>query len=115
MSPEELEKFTKNLKWLETLVPTLPDLAFIEPTVQSLALINHSNKFSNDLMIMIGVAGFIATKARVVDESRFQDITPTEYLHHAYILLKLSRNEEPSESEYSITMNNLYKYCYGKI
>jgi hypothetical protein len=110
MSQEELRSSTEeNLKWLGALVATLPDLAFIEPTVQAMAIINKNSKFSNDELIMIGVAGFIATKARIVDEERFQTITPGEYIHHAYVLLKLSKSEEPTEAEYLSTMQNLYK------
>jgi len=110
MSPEELKKSTEdNLKWLGSLVPTLPDLSFIEPTVQALALINQNNKFSNDEMIIIGISGIVATKARIVDESRFQEITPAEYFQHAYVLLKVYRKEEPTEAEFLEAIKNLYK------
>ena len=107
--PESIKSTEENLKWLGAIVPTLPDLAFIEPTVQAMALINKNSKFSTDELIMIGVAGFIATKARIVDEERFLSISPGEYIHHSYVLLKLSKSEEPTEAEYLSTMPNLYK------
>jgi hypothetical protein len=110
MFQEELRKLTEeNLKWLATLVPTLPELAFIEPVVQSLALINKDTGFSEEEMMIIGVAGIIATKARIVDEKRFQELTPNEYFQHAYILLKIFKKEEPSEEEYLNTIKKLYK------
>jgi hypothetical protein len=110
MSPEELKKSTEEtLKWLGELVPYMPDISFIEPTVQAFALINHENKFTQDILIMIGLAGLIATKARLVDETKFLTITPGEYFQHAYILFKLHNSEEPQESEFLDMMQKLYK------
>jgi hypothetical protein len=113
MSQDELKKSTEetnsleNLKWLASIAPSMPELSFIEPVAQAMALIN--TKYTNDEIIIIGTSGFIATKARVVDEERFQKITPSEYFHHAYILFKMMKKEEPSESEYIDLMNKIYK------
>ncbi len=110
MSQEELKKLTEEtLKWLGELVPYMPDLTFIEPTIQAMALINQSNKFSDDILTLIGVSGLIATKARIVDEKRFLEIPPSVYFQHAYVLLKLSRSEEPVEAEFLDVMQKLYK------
>ena len=110
MSQEELRKSTEEtLKWLGELVPSMPDLSFIEPTVQAMALINQDNKFSPDILILIGISGLIATKARLVDEKRFLAVSPSEYFQHAYVLLKLARSEEPTEAEFMDVMQKLYK------
>jgi hypothetical protein len=110
MSLEESEKLTKeNLEWLRSLVPTLPDLSFLEPTIQTLALINQANQLSTDTMVVMAVAGFIATKARTVNEKRFQEVQPGDYIQHAYILLKVSRNEAPTEGDYLYLIQKLYK------
>jgi hypothetical protein len=101
MSQNELKTITENnLKWLNSLVSELPDLRFIEPVSQALALINRHNHFTDDEIVIIGTAGLLATKARTVDENKFQEITPGEYFHHAYILLKVFKKEEPCEEEY---------------
>jgi hypothetical protein len=100
MSQEESKDIETNLKWLASLLPTLPDLKYIEPIVQSLALIGFYEKYTSDELIIIGVAGLLTAKARTVDETRFQEITPNEYLHHSYVLLKLSKKEPLDKNEF---------------
>lgn len=100
MYQEEYNDIEINLKWLANLVPTLPDLNAIEPVVQSLALIGFDKKYTEEEMIIIGVAGLLTTRARITDEKKFQEITPNEYLHHSYVLLKMFKKESPDKNEF---------------
>jgi len=110
MSQEESKKLIEeNLKWLHSLVPVMPDVSLIEPTVQSLAIINSSSKFNQTELMTIGVVGFVMTKARIVDEKKFQTIPPNDYMLHAYFLLTASRKEKGTEEEFLAMMQKIYK------
>jgi hypothetical protein len=109
MSQSESNESTENLKWLYSLVTEMPDVAFVEPVVQSFALLNNKLSFTNDELVIIGVSGLLATKARLVDEKRFQEITPYEYFHHSYVLYKRFKKEEPLSSEFMAFIDKIYK------
>lgn len=110
MSQEESKKLIEeNLKWLHSIVSVMPDLSFIEPTVQSLAILNSSKKYDEIELMTLGVVGFVMTKARIVDEKKFQTISPNDYMLHAYFLLTGFKKIEASEEVFLALMQKIYK------
>lgn len=89
MEEEDIKKkIEEDFDWLVEIFPQIPEVTFLEPIVQSLAIFNAANgiNISNDDVMIVAVAGFVATRARVIDEDRFMNVFPTTYLQFAFLI-----------------------------
>jgi hypothetical protein len=97
----EEEKNKKDIVWLlHCMNNSAPDMKFLEPTIQSLSLIYATKNepiFTHEDLIKMSLSGFIAMRARMVDESRFSDVHPFLYYQAAQLLM---------EKDYSIGVDN---------
>jgi len=82
------KKVEEDFDWLVELFPEIPDLKYLEPIIQSLAIFNAANRINltNDDLMVVALSGFVATRARVVDDKRFLDIDPHTYLQFSFLL-----------------------------
>lgn len=86
------KKLADELRWLQMVCPEPPNIEVIESTCQSFGILKAVNPFlrkyeKNDI-IKISLIGHIASKAREVDENRFQEISPYAYFHLAHYFVE---------------------------
>ena len=88
MTDELRKKVEEDFDWLVEIFPQIPEVTFLEPIIQSLAIFNAANNINlkNEDLVVLAVAGFVATRARVLDEKRFMEIFPNTYLQFAFLL-----------------------------
>lgn len=81
-----------NLLWiLGCMNHSAPDIKFLEPTIQSISLLYATKSepiLDQEDVVKIALSGFIAMRARMVDESRFNEIHPFLYYQASQILMK---------------------------
>jgi len=91
-----IKKTQEDFKWLLSSAPTAPNIAHLEGTVQSFALLlGQNNKISEwnyEDLIKVALGGFIANRARLLDEERFLEIPPTTYYQVAQHLMERDYN-----------------------
>lgn len=82
------KKVEEDFEWLVELFPDIPDIKFLEPNIQSMAIFNAANgiNLTNEDLMVIALSGFVASRARVVDDQRFLDIDPHTYLQFSFLL-----------------------------
>ena len=103
-----INKTKEDFKWLLSSAPTAPNLVHLEGTIQAFALLlGQNNKISEckyEDLIKVALGGFIANRARLLDEERFLDIPPTTYYQAAQYLMErdygLSENTEEGFKEF---------------
>lgn len=97
------DKIKEDLGWLMVLCPTLPpksETEHIEPAAQALSILQSLNMFkilnreplTSQEMLKLAVAGWIAMKARKVDEQRFHQVLPQSFIHLANFLVDANDN-----------------------
>lgn len=88
MEDDLRKKVEEDFEWLVELFPDIPEIKYLEPNIQSLAVFNAANgiNLTNEDLIVIAVAGFVATRARVVDDKRFLELDPHTYLQFSFLL-----------------------------
>jgi hypothetical protein len=84
-------KTFEDVKWLIKSFPKAPDVKFLESGIQSFAIFHGLNPMidwdEHDL-IKLTLAGFIAARARMMDEERFNTIEPHVYYQVAQFLVE---------------------------
>ena len=112
MEEDDLKKkVEEDFDWLVELFPQLPEVTFLEPIVQSLAIFNAANNISlqNEDLLAVAMSGFVATRARVVDEERFMQVDPHTYLQFAYMLTQaFMLNKETDNEDYKEFMRRIH-------
>lgn len=87
-----INKTTEDFKWLVSSTPTAPSIAHLESSIQAFALlsaVNYNNvAWKHADFIKMALGGFIANRARLLDEDRFVDIPPTTYYQVAQYLME---------------------------
>lgn len=85
------EKTVEDVKWLIKSFPKAPDVKFLESGIQSFAIfqgMNPSINWDEHDLIKLTLAGFIAMRARMIDETRFNTIDPHIYYQVAQYLVE---------------------------
>lgn len=85
------EKTFEDVKWLIKSFPKAPDVKFLETGIQSFAIfqgLNSKIDWDEHDLIKLTLAGYIATRARMLDESRFTSIDPHVYYQVAQYLVE---------------------------
>lgn len=102
MDTELEQKTFDDMKWLLQMFPKSPDVKFLETGIQSFALFMTANpKISWDEhdLIKLTLAGFVATRARMVDEEKFNTIDPFVYYQVAQYLVERDYKGQPDTPE----------------
>jgi hypothetical protein len=85
------KKLYEDMKWLIQLFPKAPDVRMLESSIQSFALFMAINartiKWDDHDLIKLTLAGYIATRARMVDENKFTSIDPLMYYQVAQYMV----------------------------
>lgn len=85
------EKAFEDVKWLIKSFPKAPDVKFLEAGIQSFAILQGMNpglNWDEHDLIKLTLAGYIATRARMIDEERFNTIDPHVYYQVAQYLVE---------------------------
>lgn len=96
------QKVVDDVKWLVKLFPTAPDVKFLESSIQSFAIfmgINPSIQWDEHDLIKLTLAGYIAARARMIDEDRFTNIYPHVYYQVAQYLVEKDYKGVPDTPE----------------
>lgn len=99
-----------HIEWLGTFVKYPPDIKILEPSIQSLSILFsyiEKNISEQDLLI-IATAGYVAMKARLQDENKFLEISPKTYFEYAHYLCDVVYNEtEATEENFHKFLENI--------
>ena len=101
----ETQKNKEDLVWLlKCMCNEAPDIKFIEPTMQSLSLLyatKNNSELEHEDLVKLSLSGFIAMRARMVDENKFTEIHPFLYYQAAQYLMHTSYEMgEDTEQEF---------------
>jgi hypothetical protein len=95
-------KTFEDVKWLIKSFPRAPDVKFLEAGIQSFAIfqgINSSINWDEHDLIKLTLAGYIAARARMLDENRFTEIDPHVYYQVAQYLVERDYKGLPDTPE----------------
>lgn len=84
-------KTFEDVKWLIKSFPKAPDVKFLESSVQAFAIFQSMNpgiSWDEHDLIKLTLAGYIATRARMLDEEKFLSIDPHVYYQVAQYLVE---------------------------
>lgn len=85
------EKTFDDVKWLIKSFPKSPEVKFLEAGIQAFAIfqgINSNIQWDEHDLIKLTLAGYIAARARMIDEARFATIDPHVYYQVAQYLVE---------------------------
>lgn len=90
--------------WVSEITPKpAPDISLLEPTIQSLGLYFSfiGKELTNEQLIILALAGYIATRARIIDEEKFVQIPPEKYFEQAtYSAITHYKKDFPKEIDF---------------
>ncbi len=95
-------KIFEDVKWLIKTFPKAPDVQFLESGIQSFAIfmsMNPSLNWDEHDLIKLTLAGYIATRARMIDEAKFTTIDPHVYYQVAQYLVERDYKGQPDTPE----------------
>jgi hypothetical protein len=90
MSNED-EQIIDDVKWLIKIFPKSPDVKYLESGIQSFAIfmgMNPTIDWDEHDLIKLTLAGYIASRARMMDEQRFSSISPHIYYQVSQYLVE---------------------------
>jgi hypothetical protein len=96
------EQTFEDVKWLIKSFPTAPDVKFLESGIQAFAIfqgVNLGINWDEHDLIKLTLAGFIASRARMLDEERFSNISPHVYYQVAQYLVERDYKGQPDTPE----------------
>jgi hypothetical protein len=106
-----------DMKWLLEIVKKAPDIKFLEPSMQSLGLLfaYTENSFETEDLLILSLAGHIATLARISDNEKFSEIRPEVYFELAqYFVDTQYKDTEATENNFSDFLSRLKELRINK-
>jgi len=102
----------EDLHWIYKMASPIPSQEHFEMGAQALAIFREVNrdkiKMSNESLLKVSVAGWIASRIRVIDEDKFLNTPPYYYLRVAQNIVQSDWGlGDDSENEYNQFISNI--------